>query len=333
MSKIAVDAHGGDNAPLEILKGAILAKNKLGIGVTLVGIPDIVEQCAKENNLNISGFEIVPAKSAMPVEEEPTKLLKEYADSSMGVCMSLLKNGSVAALVSAGSTGALTVGATLAVGRIKGIKRVAIAVLIPNLTGKYMLLDSGANAECRPDMLRQFAIMGKICMEKVYNIPSPKIGLVNIGSEKGKGTPLQLDTDELLSVMPTLNYVGNVEARDLSFGCCDVAVCDGFTGNIILKTSEGVAKLLSTKLKTMFMSSLSTKLSALLVKNALRDFKASFDYKEYGGAMLLGAKAPVIKAHGSSDAVAIMNAIRQANECIRADVIKTLEDSILKCEV
>ncbi|MEG2073434.1 MAG: phosphate acyltransferase PlsX [Angelakisella sp.] len=327
MTRIIVDAFGGDNAPLEIIKGARQAVDELGVTVILTGDEEKIKQAADGDKISLVGIEIVHAPDIMPVEEEPTKLLKQYKSSSMAVGFALLAEGRGDAFVSAGSTGALAIGATFVAKRIKGIKRAAIGAVIPNQNGCYMLADSGANTECRPEMLRQFAVMGSIYMNKVHGVENPRVGLVNIGTEDSKGGDLQIETNKLLKTAG-LNYVGNMEARELPLGGCDVAVCDGFTGNIILKLTEGMGKMMKNELKEMFLKSFATKLGAICVSGQIKSFKNKFDYKEHGGAMLLGVKKPVVKAHGSSDGTAIKNAIRQAKICHESGIIPTIEQAL-----
>ena len=323
--KIIVDAFGGDNAPLEVLKGSAQAVKELEVQILLTGDREKILACARENAIDMTGIEVEDAPLVMPMDEDPMKILKKYIDSSMGRGFQLLSEGKGDAFVSAGSTGALVAGACFIVKRIKGIKRAAIGTVIPNDTGCYLLLDSGANKECRPEILRQFAVMGSAYMSKLYKIPEPRVGLVNIGTEDTKGTDLQIETNKLLKETAGIRYVGNVEAREVPLGGCDVAVCDGFTGNVVLKLTEGLAKMFTHQIKAMMMASLATKLGAVLLSGGLKDFKKKLDYKEHGGAMLLGVRKPVIKAHGSSDARAFKNAIRQAANCARNNVVAEIE--------
>ena len=325
--RIIVDAFGGDHAPLEVLKGCSMAKEEYGVEITLCGDEEKIRDCAKNNNVSLEGMEILHAPSVIPVEADPTSLLKEYADSSMAVGMKALKNGEGDAFVSAGSTGALVVGASLIVKRLKGVRRVGLATVIPNANKFYLLMDAGANAECRPEMLAQFGVMGSVYMERLKGVKNPRVGLINIGAEETKGLELQLESYKLLQKAP-VNFIGNVEARGLALGECDVAVCDGFVGNVALKMTEGLAKYFSNELKSMFMANIKTKIAALLMKDKISAFKKSMDYKEHGGAPLLGASQPVIKAHGSSDARAFKNAIRQAKECVENRVIEEMQNAL-----
>ncbi len=325
--RIIVDAFGGDHAPLEVLKGCALAKEEYGVEITLCGDEEKIRACAKDNGIALDGMDILHAPAVIPVEADPTTLLKEYADSSMAVGMKALKNGEGDAFVSAGSTGALVVGASLIVKRLKGVRRVGLATVIPNANKFYLLMDAGANAECRPEMLAQFGVMGSVYMERLKGVKNPRVGLINIGTEETKGLELQLESYKLLQKAP-VNFIGNVEARGLALGECDVAVCDGFVGNVALKLTEGLAKYFSNELKGMFMANLKTKIAALLMKDKIAAFKKSMDYKEHGGAPLLGASLPVIKAHGSSDAKAFKNAIRQAKEYVDNKVIEEMQNAL-----
>ena len=325
--RIIVDAFGGDHAPLEVLKGCALAKEEYGVEITLCGDEEKIRACAKDNGIALDGMDILHAPAVIPVEADPTTLLKEYADSSMAMGMKALKNGEGDAFVSAGSTGALVVGASLIVKRLKGVRRVGLATVIPNANKFYLLMDAGANAECRPEMLAQFGVMGSVYMERLKGVENPRVGLINIGTEETKGLELQLESYKLLQKAP-VNFIGNVEARGLALGECDVAVCDGFVGNVALKLTEGLAKYLSNELKGMFMANLKTKIAALLMKDKIAAFKKSMDYKEHGGAPLLGASLPVIKAHGSSDARAFKNAIRQAKEYVDNKVIEEMQNAL-----
>ena len=323
--KVIIDMYGGDNAPKAPILGAAMAAKELGVDIVAVGNEAEMRKICEENG--ISGFEFIDAPLVMPVCAEPTEVMKSYKESSLAVGLRALADGRGDAYVSAGSTGAIVVGATLIVKRIKGIKRAALASVIPGLDRSYMLLDLGANVECRPEMLCQFASMGSIYMNKVEGVPNPEVGLINIGAEESKGGELQKEAYKLLKESD-LNFIGNVEPRDLPKGVCDVAVADGWTGNIVLKLTEGLVSAFGKKLKGVMMSSLLTKLGALTMKGALTDFKKSMDYTERGGAPLLGIAKPVIKAHGSSDPKAFMNAVRQAKAFYEQDVIGTISAAV-----
>lgn len=323
--KVIIDMYGGDNAPKAPILGAAMAAKELGVDIVAVGNEAEMRKICEENG--ISGFEFIDAPLVMPVCAEPTEVMKSYKESSLAVGLRALAEGRGDAYVSAGSTGAIVVGATLIVKRIKGIKRAALASVIPGLDRSYMLLDLGANVECRPEMLCQFASMGSIYMNKLEGVKNPEVGLINIGAEESKGGELQKEAYKLLKESD-LNFIGNVEPRDLPKGVCDVAVADGWTGNIVLKLTEGLVSAFGKKLKGVMMSSLLTKLGALTMKGALTDFKKSMDYTERGGAPLLGIAKPVIKAHGSSDPKAFMNAIRQAKTFYEQDVIGTISAAV-----
>ncbi len=328
--KVIVDAFGGDNAPLEILKGSALAQDELGVDVVLCGKTQEIQKCAKENGIDISKMDIIDAPDVVEMNGSPTEIVKSKVNSSMAIGLKSLAEGKGDAFVSAGPTGPLVMGATFFVKRIKGVKRAALATIMPSDKGPFMLLDCGANVECSPEMLLSFAIMGSIYMGKVQGIKNPTVGLANIGTEENKGGELQLKTHELLKKDGKINFFGNVEAREVPFGVTDVVVCDGFTGNILLKTYEGVAKLILTNVKNIFTKNIFTKISALSVKSGINNFKKKMDYTEFGGAPLMGIFKPVIKAHGSSDAKSFKNAIKQAQLYAEQDVINTITNNLPK---
>lgn len=325
--RIIVDGFGGDNAPLEVVKGAVRAQKELGVDITLVGDSEKLKKCAVENGVDISGIKLHHAPDVIDVCCEPTKILKEYKDSSMAVGLKLLKDGEGDAFVSAGSTGALVVGATFIVKRLKGIKRAALATVIPTKDKPCMILDVGANADCRSEMLAQFGIMGSAYMNKLMGVESPRVALANIGAEPTKGRELELESYKLLSDAP-VNFVGNIEGRQIPLGDADVVVADGFSGNLILKTIEGMGKFFSSALKGIFKEGIASKIGALFILKKLNGFKAKMDYSEYGGAPLLGTAKPVIKAHGSSNAKAFYNAIRQAKIFIETNVIDEISSAL-----
>ncbi|SDA16050.1 phosphate:acyl-[acyl carrier protein] acyltransferase [Ruminococcus sp. YE71] len=314
---IVMDAFGGDNAPLEVIKGAIDAHNDFGVDITLVGDEQKIKDCAKNNSLDISALKIRHADTVIDVCEEPTEILKGRKDCSMAVGMQMLADNEGDAFLSAGSTGALVVGATMIAKRIKGIKRPAIATIIPTAGNPTMLLDAGANAECRPEMLVQFAIMGSAYMNKIMGVATPKVALVNIGSEESKGRPLDVETYQQLINAP-VNFIGNIEPRQVPLGDADVVVTDGFTGNVMLKLYEGMGKFFGGELKGMLQKN---KIAAAMLMPQVKEFKKKIDYSEWGGAPLLGAAKPVIKAHGASDAKAFYNAVRQAKLFTETGVI------------
>lgn len=324
---IIVDAFGGDNAPLEIIKGSIDAKHELGVDITLVGNEETIRSVAAENEINIDGVTIVHADSVISQNDPGTDVVKVKKDSSMAIGFKLLHEGKGDAFVSAGNSGAMCVGATLIVKRIKGIKRPGFAPVIPTLEGNMMLIDCGANVECKPQMLFQFGIMGSIYMEKVMGVKNPRIGLANVGTEPHKGGELQLKTYELLE-NSNLNFVGNIEGRDVPAGGCDVCVSDGFSGNLILKTYEGVAEALMSKIKGVFDKSLKNKLAAAVVYSDLKEMKKSIDYNEYGGAPIIGCTKPVFKAHGSANAKTFKNAIRLTKEYVEKNVVEEISAAL-----
>lgn len=327
--KIIVDAFGGDHAPLEVIKGSEMAVKELGVSIILTGDETIIKEVAQKNGVSLENIQIIHASTIIPIEEDPTQILKKYNDSSMAVGLKLLANGEGEAFVSAGSTGALVVGSTLIVKRMKGVKRAALTGVIPNEKGGYMLLDIGANTECRPEMLVQFGIMGSAYMDKILGRKNPTVGIVNIGSEESKGLDLQVQAYHLFKKAP-VNFIGNVEPRYLPSGAVDVAVTDGFTGNIILKLTEGLGSTIARQIKSIFLKNIITKIGGLFVYKGINEFKASMDYTELGGAPLLGIAKPVIKAHGSSNANAFKNAIRQAKNFVDNKVIEEIAETLLQ---
>lgn len=325
MVRVIVDAFGGDNAPLEVIKGCERAVNELGVNIVLTGSENKIKKCADENGVNLNGMEIVHTEDVFDIHDEPKEIMKSGKNTSMAVGMQLLAEGKGDAFVSAGSTGALVMGATFIVKRIRGIKRVAPSPILPADKGSFILLDAGANTDCRPDMLVQFAVMGSAYMERVMGIKKPKVALLNIGAEDTKGRELETETYKLLQ-KSGLNFVGNIEARDLPKGDCQVIVTDGFTGNIVLKLYEGMGSFFSKKMKWLY-SGIGV-VGALFSIKKIKDFKAQMDYRETGGSALMGVKKPVIKAHGSSDEKAFFNAIRQAKKCVDGKVIESIENYV-----
>lgn len=328
--KIIMDMYGGDNAPLAPLTGAAMAVKEFGVDILAVGNEAEMKKLCAENGISTEGFEFLDAPLVMPVCAEPTEAIKSYKESSLTVGLQALADGKGDAYVGAGSTGAMVVAATLIVKRIKGIKRAALASVIPGLEKDYMLLDLGANVECRPEMLSQFGMMGSVYMESVEGVKNPRVALINIGEESSKGTDLQKSAYALME-KAGYNFVGNVEARDVPSGArCDVAVADGWTGNVVLKTIEGLGGAFGKLMKGMFYKNLLTKLSALALKGGIREFKQKLDYTARGGAPLLGIARPVIKAHGSSNPEAFKNAVKQAKIFVETDVNGTISAAIAK---
>lgn len=333
--KIIVDAMGGDNAPEEIVKGSLKAVEESGVEVIIVGKGEEILKVLEQEGIGKlpQGVEIVNATEVIEIDEDPATAFRVKKDSSLTVALNLLKDGVGDALVSAGSTGALLSGATLVVKRVRGIRRAALAPFIPSMDGGFVLIDCGANSDCSPEYLLQFAYMGSFYAQDILKISSPRVGLLNNGTERTKGTALQLETFELLEDADKkghLNFVGNVEAKDAMKGVCDVIVCDGFTGNIFLKAIEGTAALIMSELKTVFLSGVKTKMAALLVKKDLSGLKNKLNPDAVGGTPLLGISKPVIKAHGSSNAMAISNAIRQADVAAKADIAAKLSENFGK---
>lgn len=325
--RIIVDVMGGDRAPAEMLAGAVDARNALGGEYLLVGIRDEMERAARERSLDLTPFEICEAETAVAMDDDPMCVLHARKNSSMAVALRALRDGEGDAMVSTGNTGALFTGASLIVKRMQGVHRAAIATVLA-FEAPLLLLDSGANVTIQPEFLPQFAIMGAAYMRGLFGTDSPRVGLLNNGTEACKGTPTQSEGYRLLSEMPGINFVGNVEPSALPFHVCDVAVTDGFTGNICLKAYEGMGKFMLHGLKDIFMTNLLTKLSAAGIKKPLAQFRKRVDTAEYGGSPILGLCKPVIKAHGSSDARAFANAIRQATRLCESGVLDGLPEAI-----
>lgn len=325
--KIIVDAFGGDNAPLEIIKGCALAVDEYGFNIVLVGPKDKIEDVANKSKISLKNMEIVNADEIITMEDSADTVIKTKKESSMAIGLKLLSKGEGDAFISAGNSGALVVGATLLVKRIKGIKRCAFAPILPKDDGFFMLIDSGANVECRPEMLYQFGVMGSIYMDKVMGINKPRIGLANVGTEEHKGSELQQNTFKLLQ-NSNLNFIGNIEARDIPIDAADVVVSDGFTGNIILKMYEGVALTLLNKIKGLFNKNLKTKLAASLVLSDMKELKKQIDYNEFGGAPIIGISKPVFKAHGSAKAKTFKNALKLTASYVENDVISEISTEL-----
>ena len=334
MKTVIVDIMGGDKAPLETVKGAALAKAELGDGISyiLVGDKAQIESVAADNGIDLSGFEIVHAESTVTMDDDPMSVARgNKTDSSMAVSLKLLKEGRGDAMVSTGNTGALFTGATLIVRKIKGVKRPAIAALLP-LDPPVLLLDSGANVVATPEYLEQFALMGSAYMKNLMGVESPRVGLLNNGAEEHKGTELQIETYKRLKSNEGINFVGNVEGNAAVGGACDVLVTDGFTGNVFLKTLEGFGKMILKTLKTTIYKNLKTKIAGVLIKKDLSGMRKNFDSSELGGAPILGINKPVIKAHGSSDAKAFKNAIRQAVAFSEAPINDEIAAAVAKAK-
>lgn len=309
---IALDAMGGDNAPLSNIKGAFDAVNSMDIDVILLGDEKIINKHLENENIKTPKIKVIHCDEMISNEEKPVKAVRSKKKSSLVVGINMLKNKEVDAFVSAGSTGAILAGGLFVLGRIKGIDRPALTGIYPNENGGSVILDIGANADCKPKNLDQFGLMGSIYASSILNIPNPRVGLVNIGAEEEKGNDLYKNSYEVMKNNSAYNFVGNIEARDIPKGTVDVMVCDGFTGNIILKLTEGVASTLFGLIKKSILSDIKSKIGGLILKNNFTELKRRLDSDEYGGAPLLGVNGIVIKAHGNSESKAIKNAIKQA---------------------
>lgn len=322
--KIAIDAFGGDNAPDEVVKGAVDAVKEYGVDIVLTGDTKKLDECFERLGLSKDHITFEQADGVIEIEDNPKMILKEKKNCSMGVAMQMVADGRADAMISAGSTAALVMGGTLIVKRIKGVKRPSLTPVMPGLNNMYILLDGGANVDCRPDMLRQFAVMGSVYMNKIMGVDNPKVGLLNVGAEEEKGRELEQETYALLK-NSTLNFTGNVEARNAALGEVDVVVTDGFTGNIYLKTVEGMGKFMKASLKKIFFRNLGTKIGTMFTMKGIKEISKQMDYRETGGSPLLGTAKPVLKAHGSSDALAFKNAVRQAKDFVERNVIAEME--------
>lgn len=331
--KIIVDAMGGDNAPEAVVEGSVMAVRELGVDVVLVGRQDVVEALLKKAGADAlrDKISIVNADEVVDMEDDPTTVLRAKKDSSMAVALHLLKDGEGDACISAGSTGALLTGATLIVKRVRGIRRAAMAPVMPNGSKGALLIDCGANVECTSEYLLQFAYMGSFYAKNILGVENPRVALLNVGAEDTKGGEMQKEAFSVLKQAGDeghINFIGNIEAKDAFFDAAEVVVTDGFSGNIMLKTIEGTAKFLMTSLKDAFLSSGKSKIAALLMKSKLEELKKVLDPSEVGGTAMLGISKPVIKAHGSSDARAIKNAIGQAVQFVKAGVTEEIVKNI-----
>lgn len=325
--KIIIDAMGGDNAPKAPVEAAVRAAKELDVEIILVGKTDVIKEELAKYNYTGSAISIAHAEDVISNHEEPAKAVRSKKDASVVVAANMLKNGEGDAMLSMGNTGALLASGLLIVGRIKGVLRPALATLLPSAKGPKMLIDAGANTNCKKENLVQFGIMGSIYMKNVLKIKNPTVGLMSNGEEEGKGDELTKETFPLMKTAP-INFIGNIEGRDVMEGTADVITCDGFVGNVILKTVEGMGHVVSNKVKGIFTKGLFTKLGALFVMKGLNEFKQTMDYREYGGAPLLGTKKPVIKGHGSSDSKAVFSAIYQAKQFVETNVIEDIVNNI-----
>ena len=326
---IMIDGMGGDHAPEEIVKGAVQAAKEISGTVSIIGREERINECLQALNWNGDNIEVVNATEVISNNESPAMAVRKKKDSSISKGMRMLKEGEVDAFISGGSTGALLSAGLLILGRIRGIKRPAIAAFFPKIgmNDTSLILDCGANAESRPEYLLQYGIMGSIFVEKVKGIENPEVMLLNVGAEEEKGDPLHKESFELLR-NADINFKGNCEGRDVPFGYCDVVVTDGFSGNVFLKSSEGVALAVMKRIKQKMTEGLVAKAGALLSYNKLKEIKKEFDYSEEGGAPILGLKGPVLKIHGSSKANAVYNAILKAVPYVEQDVTALIENAI-----
>ena len=325
---IIVDAMGGDFAPLEIIRGALEAVSRHSAEIKLVGDVNSIQEAADSGGLDISDLEISPSTQQVGMDESPSDVLKNKKGSSIYIGSQLVGRGSGSAFLSAGNTGAVMACSLFNIKRIKGVFRPAIAAAIPLGDSRFVLIDVGANADCKPIYLAQFALMGKVYSESILGVKDPKVGIVNIGEEEKKGNELTVDAHKILKDMNGLNFVGNIEGREMFEGIADVVVTDGFTGNVILKVFEGLAKMFFGEIKSALTSSFISKMAALILKKPLKVMKNKFDYETYGGAQLLGLNAPVIISHGSSKARAVRNAIRVGQESLQSDLVEKIKKEI-----
>lgn len=329
--RIVIDAMGGDNAPEAIIAACAEFIKDTDAEIILCGKKNIIEEMLAKYAIDKSRVEIADCDDVISDHDEPVKAVKQKKNASMVVAARLLSEGRADAMLSLGNTGALLSAGLLIVGREKGILRPVLATVLPTAKGGKLLIDAGANTNCRSAALVQFAVMGELYMKKVFGIKEPKIGLINNGAEAEKGTVLTKETNALLA-QTDLNFIGNIEGRDIMEGVADVMVCDGFTGNVILKTIEGMGSVISRNLKEMFKRNLTSMIGALCVKKGLGEFKKSMDYREYGGAPILGLKKLVVKGHGSSDEKAVYSTLMQIETTSLADITKDIAAAVLQCE-
>ncbi|MFW6035953.1 MAG: phosphate acyltransferase PlsX [Halothermotrichaceae bacterium] len=330
--KIAIDAMGGDKAPVEIIAGAVSALKRFDdIIIYLVGDQEIIKSKLNSYNYNNKKLKIVHASEVIDMTESPAKAVRRKKDSSIIKGLKLVGSEDVDAYISAGNTGAVMAGSLFNVKRIKGIKRPSIIINFPSINGQTIVMDNGANTDSTPENLLQFAVMGQIYAEKLIGLDNPRIGLLSIGEEKEKGNKLVKESYQLLENDKRINnFIGNVEGRDIFNGSCDLVICDGFVGNVVLKTTEGVANFMFDILKNALTKNMRAKLGALLLKPYLKELKQKTDYRQYGGAPLLGVNGVVIISHGSSDRVAISNAVKVAKETVSMNVVNLIEEKINK---
>ena len=330
--RIILDGMGGDNAPGAVVEGAVLASKEIDHEIVIIGQEELINQELKKYKYNHDKITVADAREVITNDEAPVRAVRSKKDSSIVKGINMVKSGDGDIFISAGSTGALLSGGLFILGRIQGIDRPALASIYPIVGGEAdLLIDAGANAECKPNNLLEFGIMGNIYMEKVVGRTSPRVGLVNIGTEAAKGSTLTKVAYELLE-QSNMNFIGNVEAREVPKGVCDVIVCDGFTGNVILKLTEGLAWNILQVIKRKFTDGVKAKLGAALLIDKLGELKKEFDYSEYGGAPILGVKGPIVKMHGSSSANAVKNTILKGIPFVEERVIETIQNSVLEIE-
>ncbi len=331
--RIVLDGMGGDHAPTEIVKGAVEAAKLIDHEIVIIGQEDLIVKELKANKYSGNKIKVIHSSEIIENHDAPVKAVRTKQNSSMVMGITMIKTGEADLFISAGNTGAIMAGGLFILGRIQGIDRPAIASTYPILgKGVSLLVDSGANSECKPNNLLEFATMGSIYMEKVLNIKNPSVGLVNMGVEENKGTTVLKAAYELLSKSKSLNFKGNLEARDVPRGACDVIVCDGFVGNVILKLTEGLAWSILQLLKQKFTAGAIPKVGALLLSGKFRELKKEFDYSEYGGAPILGVRGALIKMHGSSNANAVKNTIVKGISYAENQVVQTIQNSVLEME-
>ena len=330
--RIVLDGMGGDNAPEEIVKGAVEASKLISDEIIIVGQEELILEELKKYSYDDQKISIVHASQVIENEDTPVRAVRRKKDSSMVVGINMIKNGGGDLFISAGNTGALMAGSLFNLGRIQGIDRPALGSVYPILGSEpALLVDAGANSECKPNNLLEFAMMGSIYMDKVIGRTNPRIGLVNLGVEENKGSTLTKATYELLD-KSHMNFVGNVEAREVPRGACDVIVCDGFVGNVILKLTEGLALNIMKLLKNKFTAGMKAKLGSIFLMDKFKEIKSEFDYTEYGGAPILGVKGPVVKMHGSSNANAVKNTILKGIPFAKENVVGTISEAVFEIE-
>ena len=328
--RIILDGMGGDNAPEEIVKGAVEAAKEIEDEIIIVGKPDAIEKQLKKCKYKGEQISIAPANEVITMEDSPVKAIRHKKDSSLVVGLNMLRDGEGDMLISAGNTGAMIVGSRLLLGRLRGVDRPALASIYPDMTGgdPCMLVDAGASSESKARNMLEYGLMGSVYVEKVWGRSNPRVGLVNLGAEESKGTSVTKDAYQMLNASK-LNFIGNVEGRDVPKGVCDVIVCDGFTGNVILKLTEGVSLSIFKLIKDTLKSNVKAMVGGALIKSKLSGLKDEFDYEEYGGAPVLGVSGPVIKMHGSSTARAVKSAILRGMPYAKENVVDIIKQEML----